>query len=286
MGRTGFCGSKSLLLEKFSVGFSDFFGGAGNGDFALFEHDGTVTEAQDVIHGVSDEDDGLLTVEGGEIIITFFLEGGVADGKDFIEDEDIAFGTDSDRESEANLHTGRIIFELLVHEIFELGEFDDVVIHGGDFGIAEAKHGAIQVDVFAAGEFHIETDAKFDKGDEVAIDDDLATAGVIDAGENLEEGGLARAVATDDANEFAFFDVKTDVVKNLLVAVAFDATETIEDGLFETPGTLGGETEGLGKVTDGNGDITFGVVRLDVGADDTLAHLDFLRKEVRTTSEN
>lgn len=68
------------MLEELGVGFGDFFGGAGNGDLSLLEHDGTITKTQDVIHGMSNEDDGLLTMERSKIIITFFLKGGVADG--------------------------------------------------------------------------------------------------------------------------------------------------------------------------------------------------------------
>lgn len=276
----------ALLLEKFGVGFGDFLGGARDGDFALLEHDGAVAELKDVFHGVSDEDDGLFAMERGKIIVAFFLESGIADGKDFVENEDVALGTDGDGESETDLHAGRVIFEFLIHEFFEFGKFYDVIIHGGDFGIAETKHGAVEIDIFAAGEFHVETDAEFDEGDEVTVDDHLTGARIIDASEDLEEGGLARAVATDDADKFAFFDVETDVVEDLLIAVAFDAAETVEDGLFETPRTFGGEAEGFGEVTDRDGDRIIGVVSLNTSADNTSSHLDFLREEARFAPEN
>ena len=48
---------------------------------------------------MSDEDDGLLAFDGSEIIGTFLLESGVADGEDFVEKEDVALGADSNRKS-------------------------------------------------------------------------------------------------------------------------------------------------------------------------------------------
>lgn len=68
------------MFKEFGVGFGDFFRGAGNGDLSLLEHDGAIAKTQDVIHGMGDEDDGLLAVERSKIIITLFLEGSVADG--------------------------------------------------------------------------------------------------------------------------------------------------------------------------------------------------------------
>lgn len=275
-----------LLLKELSVGFGDLFGATSTGDMAILKHDGAIAEAKDIFHGMGDEDDGLLAVERGEIIITFLLEGSVTNGEDFVKDEDVALGADSNREGEADLHTGRVVFELLVHKIFELGEFDNIVIHSGDLGITEAEHGAVQIDVLATSEFHIETDTKFDEGDEITIDGDLAGAGIINTGENFQEGGLAGAITANDANEFAFFDFKIDVIKDLLVTIAFDAAETIEDGLLETPGTFGGETEGFGKMADRDSDGVLVVVGFDASADNAFTHLDFLREKARSAPEN
>ena len=95
-------------------------------------------------------------------------------------------GADSDRKGEADLHTGGVVFELLVLEGGELGKVPDVVVHGFHLVIAEAEEGAVHVDVFAAGEFGIKADAELDEGDEGAVDDDVALFGVIDAGKDFE----------------------------------------------------------------------------------------------------
>lgn len=41
---------------------------------------------------MSHENNGLIAVERSEVVVTFLLEGGIANGKDFVEEEDVAFG--------------------------------------------------------------------------------------------------------------------------------------------------------------------------------------------------
>lgn len=125
------------------VGGGDCFGFAIGGDFAVFNQDGAVAELTNVFHGVGDENDGLVAVEAGEIVVTFFLEFGVADGENFVEDEDITARTDSNRKGETNLHTRGIVFKLGIHEGFKLGKTDDFVIHGSHFTIGKTEKGAV-----------------------------------------------------------------------------------------------------------------------------------------------
>ena len=245
---------------------------------------------------MGDEDDSLVAVERLEIVVTFLLEGGVTNGENFIEDKDIPFRADSNGKGEADLHAGRVIFEFLVHELFEFGKFDDVVIHGVDFGVAEAEHGAVQINVLAAGEFGVEADAELDERDESAIHDDRAGGWIVDARKDFKEGGFAGAVAADDTKKLAFFDVKVDTAEDLLVFIAFDAAKAIENGLFETPRALGRETEGLMEILDADSDVTRGIRGFDASADNTFRHglllsmrratLDFLREKFGTATEN
>lgn len=108
------------------------------------------------------------------------------------------------------MHTGRVILEFGVHERFEFGEFDNFVVHGVHFFVGKTEQGAVQIDIFAASQFRIKTDAEFDEGDESAIDFDSSLVGVVDLSEKFEEGGFAGAVATDDTNKFTGFDFEVD----------------------------------------------------------------------------
>ena len=86
------------------------------------------------------------------------------------------------------MHSGTIIFEFLVLEIFELGEVPDVVVHFVHFVVGKTEEGAVHIDVFAAGELRVKPNAKFDKRYKCAVDGDLAFFGIIDAGEDFEQG--------------------------------------------------------------------------------------------------
>ena len=72
-------GGEILLFPEVFVSLSDVVGLAVGGDGAVFNQDGAVAKAADVFHAVSDEDDGLVAVKAGEVLVTFLLEGGIAD---------------------------------------------------------------------------------------------------------------------------------------------------------------------------------------------------------------
>ena len=197
--------------EEFVVFVGDMIWGAVEDDFAFFDEDGTRTETTDGVHVVGNEDDGLAVVaQRFEVIVALLLESGITDGEDFVEEENVAVSADGDGKSKTDLHARGVVLELLVLERLKFGELPDVVIHGVHLVVGETKKGAVHVDVFAAGEFWVETDTKLDERDEAAVYGDVAFLGVVDAGEDFEKSGLTGTVATDDADEFAFFDVKIE----------------------------------------------------------------------------
>ncbi len=63
-----------MFSPEVFVGGSNFIGFAVGGNFAVFNEDGAVTELTDVFHGMGDEDDSLVAMKAGEIIITFSLK--------------------------------------------------------------------------------------------------------------------------------------------------------------------------------------------------------------------
>lgn len=72
-------------------------------------------------------------------VIALSLECLIAYGKDFVKHEDISLRFNCYRECEADLHARRVVFELLIHEVAELCKIYDIVVHGIDFCIGEAK---------------------------------------------------------------------------------------------------------------------------------------------------
>ena len=67
----------------------------------------------------------------------------------------------------------------------------------------EAHHHAVEDDVLARGQLGVEADAELDEGRQPTGHPDRPGVGSVDAGEDLQQGALAGAVAADDAEELA-----------------------------------------------------------------------------------
>ena len=101
--------------------------------------------------------------------VAFSLKSLIANSQDLIEHKDVTTSLDSNGEGQADLHARRVVLQLLIHEVLELGELDNVVVHLVDFRTREAEKRAVEVDIFASRELRVKTNAKFDKGNELAI---------------------------------------------------------------------------------------------------------------------
>src|SRR5436309_11409173 len=110
-----------------------------------------------------------------------FLELRVADGEDFVYYQDLRFEVGGDGEGEAGVHAAGVEFDGGVEEFFGFGEGDDFVEFFGDFGAFHAQDGAVEVDIFAAGEFGVEAGADFQQAADAAFDFDLSFGRVGDS---------------------------------------------------------------------------------------------------------
>src|SRR6185437_14874334 len=94
---------------------------------------------------------------------TFLLEQYVADGEDFVDEEDFGFEVGGDGEGEAHAHAAAVMLERRVDEALDFGKGDNLVEFADDFGFAHAEDGAAEEDVLAAGELRMEACADFEK---------------------------------------------------------------------------------------------------------------------------
>src|SRR5579884_2778294 len=197
------------------VGGGNFVGAAGLADLARVDPEDAIAEAADLIELMGDEDDGAAGAgDVAHFAEAFFLEVDVADGEDFIDEEDFGFEVSGDGEGETDVHAGGVVLDGGVDELIEFGEGDDFVELGGDFAASHAEDGAGEEGVFAAGEFRMEACADFEEGADAAADCGETGGGAGDAGEDFEEGGFAGAVASDEAEDFAFADLERDVAES------------------------------------------------------------------------
>src|SRR4029077_15322865 len=131
---------------------------------------------------------------------TLSLESSVTHGEDLIHQQNLRFEVSGDGESEAHLHAGAVMLERGINELFHFGEGYDLVELSCDLFLAHAEDGAAEKSVFAAGEFGMKPGAHFEQAAHPPPDLGEPFCGPRDASENLQEGGLARAVAADDSH--------------------------------------------------------------------------------------
>lgn len=141
-------------------------------------------------HVVADEEDGAAFLVGGFVhaVEALALEVGVADGEDFVHDEDVGVEVGGDGESQADVHAAGVALDGRVDEFADLREFDDLVEFFPHFRPGHAEDGAIQVDVFPTGQLTVKAGAYFEEAGDAAVQFDRAFGGGGDLAEELEQG--------------------------------------------------------------------------------------------------
>ena len=166
-------------------------------------------------------------------IVAFALECLVPHSKHLVKHKDIPLGFDGNRERKPYLHAGRIIFKLLVHEFFKLGEFNDIIVHTVNFPAREAQQRTVQIYIFTPRQLRVETDAKLNERHEFTRNRDLTLFRIVYLGNDLKERRFPAAVTPDDTEELALVDIKTDIFKDFLPCIAFDAFCPVDERLLD-----------------------------------------------------
>ena len=103
-------------------------------------------------------------------------------------------------EGETDIHSDRVALDRRIDEFLDARELDDLVEPPAHLAPAHAENGAIEEDVLAATELGMETGADLEQAVHAALDFDAPRRGFRDARQDLQQGGLAGAVAADDAD--------------------------------------------------------------------------------------
>ena len=76
-------------------------------------------------------------------LLAFFLERCVSDRQYLIDDQDLRLHDRGDSKSQTGCHTGGIVFDRHIHEIFEFCKLDDLIIMRIHKFLAVTENGAI-----------------------------------------------------------------------------------------------------------------------------------------------
>ncbi len=112
----------------------------------------------------------------------FFLEFGITDGEDFIDDKDVGFEVRGDGEAEADGHAGGVALDGRVEVALAAAEIDDLVQLAVDLVLPHPHDRAVHVDVLAPCHFRVKACAYFKKRRNASTRADSTSGGGGDAG--------------------------------------------------------------------------------------------------------
>ena len=181
-------------------------------------------------------------------------EGLVADRQHLVDQQDVRVGVHRHREPQPHVHAGGVVLDRLLHEVGEAGELDDRVVAAVDLAPREPEDGAVDVDVLAAGDLGVEAGAELDQRGDAAVHHHPPGGRAQDAGDELQQRPLPRAVAADDAEGLAAPDLEAHVLerRDRLLGLEARGQAPLEERALERAQLLagGGAAVELGEPFD------------------------------------
>ena len=201
---------------------------------------------------MADKQDGDVAGidEALDALLALILEEYVADRKRLINDEDIGLGDRGDGEGDARHHARGEVLHRHIDEVGELGKVDDLLEMLVDEILGVTQQGAIEIDVLASGELQVKTGSQLDQRGDIAADDAFAFAGLEHAGDDLEHGGLTRAVGPHQTHDLAAVDGERDVLECLELGEEQLMAHQLDEVLFKAVELFGRHVEDHGDVFD------------------------------------
>ena len=142
-----------------------------------------------------------------------FLEFGVSDRKNFIDDQDLGFEVCSDRKRQPHVHSARIAFDRGVEEPLHFGEVDNFIELAPDFAAGHSQDGAVEKDVFTPAKLGVKSSADLKQAGHPPANGDAPFAWFGDARQDLEQRRFARTVASDHPDHVALIDGEIDIAQ-------------------------------------------------------------------------
>src|SRR6516162_901606 len=114
---------------------------------------------------------------------------------------------------EPHIHPTRIALYRRVKKCLHLGECHDFVKSLADLALRVPKDRAVKKDVFATRELRMKTCSDLEQACDASAQQDPPLCWRSDAAQNLEQRALAGAVATNDPDGLAVFDLEANVLE-------------------------------------------------------------------------
>ena len=191
--------------------------------------------------------------KGVNLAEAFLLEVVIADGQDFIDQEDVGIDLDSHGKPKAHVHAGGIVFDGLVDEIPETGKIDDGLEALAHLPTAQAHDRAGQEDVFAACEVGMKAGPELQQGRDGAGGPDPAGGRNFRARQQGKQSAFTGAVGADNPQRLAAAHRKINIPQGPEgVFPGAPVPHEIQDGGFDGAGSRPLEAEAFAHLFDDN----------------------------------
>ena len=181
-------------------------------DLTVVEPHGFLAQLLDVVHTVGTEQQRVALVQKRlHTANALLLKRLVANRQHLVRNQDIGPDAGGHGKAQAHIHARGIGFDRLVDKIGQFGKGDNLRHQGLGFRALQAQHGRGKIDILPPGVFRVKTRAQLQQRPHPTGHLDGTGRGPGHAGDELEQGGFARAVAPDNAARLAGFQVQIHV---------------------------------------------------------------------------
>lgn len=163
-------------------------------------------------HIVTDEDDrpsfpgGLLNLRQ-----TFSLEVSVADGENFVDNEDVGIKMSGHGEGQTNIHAVRVPFDRGIEETINTGELDDLVKFPSYLRTGHSENCAVEKDVLTTCELLVKPRSNLKETGHTPDNLDPPTTWISDTRQYLQQSRLSGAIASDKSHNISRPNIEADI---------------------------------------------------------------------------
>src|ERR1700752_1943012 len=118
-------------------------------------------------------------------------------------------GGDCKRKS--HIHPATVSFHRCIQEFFYLGKCNNLVEFGLDLSAAHPEDRTVQINVLPSGQFGVKAGTNFKQASYASSDPDSTFRWFRDPAQNLQQGGLPRAISSDDTDHVPLLHFKRHV---------------------------------------------------------------------------
>src|SRR6267378_5602076 len=113
---------------------------------------------------------------------TSLLKGGVADGKHFVNQQNLRFKMGSNGKGKSQMHSRRVVLDRRIDEFSNLGKLDYLFKFPIDLPTKHPKNRSVQIDIFTTRQLKVKAGSNFKQRSHSSADNRFAGRWLGDAG--------------------------------------------------------------------------------------------------------